>query len=255
MNCRDLHVLLDNAGGIPLPEAAQRHLAECAVCRRMVALFESGRAGTPSGMPQQGVVPEHLLDDLEPVRPLPHTPRLVLFALVSAALVCALLIEWWGLAGWGSQTLAERLLLFGAVDVALFASAYGLAMEMIPGSKAAFDWRWAGASAAAVFLVTVLTGFHQKYRLDMRAIHGECFGRGLLTAAAVLLLLFVGIRGGVFLHRVRASLTIATLLSSAALLVLTSYCPILSWSHVLIAHVGSAALVVIAAAITGKVAE
>jgi len=259
MNCQDLNRFFENGDGKPLPEAAERHLSACPACRRLQAVLESARSqpSTSSSNPMQPplVLPVGLLENLEPVRPLSRTPGLILTVIFPAALICAAAVAWWGVAGWRSQTTLERLILFGTVVAALSASAYGLCVEMIPGSKSGFDWRWVEAGAFAAFLLTILIAFHHAYRFNMRAIDGGCFGRGLLTAAAVLLLLLVAIRRGVFLNRLKVSVTIAALISSAALLVLTLYCPILTWSHVIIAHLGAVAVIVAAGITAGQLVE
>lgn len=253
MNCEELDAFLEQRGSKALSETAERHLSTCPACRRLVAVWEAARP-EPSFAPAE-FLPINVLENLAPVRPLPRTPLLMLAAIAAAALVCAVGIALWGLAGWEAQTIVERVILFGAVAAALFASAYRLSMEMIPGSKRGFDWRWIEAGAFAAFIVTVSIAFHHLYPFDMRAIHGECFGRGILTAAAVLPLVWIAIRRGAFLDRKNAAIAIAILISSAALLVLTVYCPILNWTHVLVAHVGSVAAVAAAGAIIGKLAQ
>ena len=259
MNCHELDLLFENRGDQRLPEAAERHLSTCAACRQLLTVLESARSLTSSApvnaAPANPSLPLDFLENLAPVRPMPRPPALIFFLILSAALICAAAIAWWGRAGWGAQTSPERLILFGTVVVALFASAYNLSVEMIPGSKPSFDWRWVGAGTFAAFLLTTLIGFHRTYPFNMRAIHMECFGRGLLIAAAVLLLVFVATRRGVFLQPLKVSVTIAGLIASAALLVLTSYCPILSWPHVLVAHLGAVAVTIAAAIVVGELAE
>jgi hypothetical protein len=254
MNCHDLDALFANGGDTLLTEAAERHLSTCPTCRRLLTVMKSA-GSLPSATRPEPVLPVNLLEDLHPVRPLLRTPALILAVILSAVLIWAAAIAGWGLAGWEAQTAIERLLLFGTLGVALFASAYGLSVEMVPGSKSSFDWRWAGGFAFAAFLVTILSTFHQMGRFDMSEIHGVCFARGVLAAAAVLLLLFVAIRRGVFLERLKTSVTIAALISSAALLVLTSYCPILAWPHVFVVHLGAVAVIVAAGMIVGKLVE
>lgn len=252
MNCRDLDALLES--GKPLPETGERHLSTCPACRRLLKALDSAQSA-PSTIPVKSILPVNLLEDLKPVRPLPRDPLLVLPAILSAALVCLAGIAGWGVAGWNAQSIIERLILFGTIGAALFASAYSLSLEMVPGSKPRFDWRWPESSAYAAFIVTVAIAFHRVYRFDMRAIHGECFGRGLLAAAAVLPLLFLAVRRGVFLDRKNAAASIAVLIASAALLILTVYCPILNWQHVLIAHLGAVAVIVAAAIIVGRLSD
>jgi hypothetical protein len=254
MNCRDLDALFESGGNSPWSEAAERHLSTCPACRHLATVLESA-ASRPTGTPPHPVLPVNLLESLQPVRPLSRTPALIFAVILSAALVWAAAIARWGLAGWGAQTTIERLLLFGTVAVALLASAYGLSVEMVPGSKPRFNWRWVAACALVAFLLTTLSAFHQEGRFDLGAMHGTCFGRGLLAAAAVLLLLFVVIRRGVFLERLKTSATIAALISSAALLVLTSYCPILAWPHVLVVHLGAVAVIIAAGIAVGKLVE
>ena len=254
MNCKELDAFLEQRGGEPLSETAERHLSSCSACRRLVAVWESARCGLAFA-PAVSALPSGILEDLAPVRPLPRASRLMLAAIAAAALVCAVGIAFWGSAGWKGQTTVERVILFGAVAAALFASAYRLSMEMIPGSKPGFDWRSIEAGALAAFLLTVLIAFHHSYRFEMRAVFGECFGRGLLTAAAVLPLVWIAIRRGAFLDRKNAAIAIAILISSAALLVLTVYCPVLNWDHVLVAHLGAVAAIVAAGAIIGKLTQ
>lgn len=254
MNCRDLNELFDKQSGTALPEAAVKHLLECGKCRTLFAVCEAARTALPSRAVTVSL-PEEVLNDLAPVKPLPGPHFIVFYAIVSALLVSAAATAWWGFAGWKAQTTLEHLMLFGTIAAVLFASAYGFSIEMIPGSKALFNWRYLELAGFVGFLITMLIAFQGAYRTNRASFFGECFGRGLLIAAAALPLLFTAIGRGVFVNPRRACITLAVLLSSAALLVLTCYCPILHWRHVLVAHLGAVVVIVVAGALVGNMAE
>ena len=172
MNCRDLDVLFENGGESRCP------MPPNGICQR-------ARPAAGCGLPGSGALPSirnaatsgfagKPARKPSPVRPLSRTPILILTLIFSAALIWAAAIARWGLAGWGGQTPIERLTLFGTVVVALSVSAYGLSVEMVPGSKPRFDWRWVAACALGAFLVATLSalssGGSLRHRRDPRGV-------------------------------------------------------------------------------------
>jgi hypothetical protein len=254
MNCHDLDLLLERHRDKQLPEAAEQHLATCEACRQLMAAWRTARTRSLSKPDERSNLPRfELPSELEPVRPAPRGVLLVLPALIAVTSVCAIGIIWWGLAGWQAQTALERTFLFGAIVAALFASTYSLSLQMIPGSKPRFNWRAMAGGASLTFLCTVLIAFHHVYRFNLSPMHGECFGRSLLIAAGLLPLLVLSVKRGVFLDFKKACATVAATIASAALLVATVYCPILTWQHVVIGHLGATCAIFWAGLMAGAV--
>jgi hypothetical protein len=190
---------------------------------------------------------DSIFSDLRPVRPLPAAPILLLFCLIPALIVIAIGTKVLGLGGWEAQSWIIRVLLFGATGAALVTASYNFSRQMIPGSRRLFSAWAVELMAAGVFIATVAIAFHHKYSIDMVAADEGCFKNGVILSAVAIGLTLLTARRGVWLNRVASSLQLAALASTAALMVLTLYCPVLAASHVFVAHLGAVGVLLLSA--------
>jgi hypothetical protein len=231
--------------------------------RQIEAYIDRAAAGKSASMPadnergnaREALLPGRIFADLRPVRPLPAAPILLLFCLLPALVVVAAGVKVFGLGGWQSQSVVLRVLLLGPVGIALVAASHNFSRQMIPGSRRLFSAWAVELLAAGVFIGTVAIAFHHKYSIDMAAADEACFRNGVILSAAAIGLALLAARRGVWLDRVASSLQLAALASAAALLVLTLYCPVLTASHVLVAHFGALVVVLLSAWGIGRVVD
>ena len=254
MTCQDVNALLDRAATADLPPEVLAHAGTCEGCRRLLGVLQSRQAGA-SAAARQGTVriPQEILADLKPVRPLPSGSVLLTVWLGAAALVGAIGVALWGFEGWLAQNGIERALVFGAVLIAIGASAYGLAVQMAPGTPRRFSFFSVEMAAFAVFAGTVAIAFHRTYDFALGPANRGCFVRGLVISGIALLLVLPRMRRGVWLDRAGAALNIGAFVSSVCLLVLTLYCPVLNLRHVFVAHFGAVAVVMLASVLVALV--
>lgn len=222
-----------------------------------IYLERAAKVARPAVSREQGEMPapvltKNILSDLKPVRPLPPAPILLLFCLIPALIVVAWGGKILGLAGWEAQSWILRILLFGASGIALLTASYSFSLRMVPGARRRFSTLTVQLAAAILFIATAAIAFHHKYAIDMAAADELCFKNGLIMAVITFSLTFLATRRGVWLDRLASSVQLAALASSAALLVLTLYCPVLAASHVFIAHFGAVGVTLLVAWFVGR---
>jgi hypothetical protein len=220
-------------------------------------LDQAAKSAQPAESREQGrthaqAIANKIFSDLKPVHPLPPVPFLLLFCLIPALIVVASGEKIFGLAGWEAQSWMLRGLLFGAGGVALLTASYSFSLHIVPGARRRFSTLAVQLVAAVLFIGTAGIAFHQKYAIDIIAADKHCFKNGLIIAAITLALTLLATKRGVWLDRLASSLQLAALASSAALLVLTLYCPVLAASHVFVAHFGAVGVTLLVAWLVGR---
>jgi hypothetical protein len=250
MSCKEIDAYLAGDPNRELPLNLRDHVQQCSSCQALLKSLRTVPPVTESMVPKPGFT-AGILADLQPVRPLPGTAYLVLTCLVAALLVLSAGISMWGTRGWAAQTPAIRLFLFGAILAGVAGSAYGLALQMIPGSRRRIPISLPVVGALAIFAGTVLLTSQPSSGEDL--IDWICFRRGLLVAAVALPFLFMVIRKGALFDRFQTAVTLVAALSWISLLVLTMYCPLRTVHHVFLSHMGSTAVVMMAGIVIGKI--
>ena len=244
MTCLDMNAYLDLAGLAPLPVEAQAHLAQCSRCRDLHARIRPMPPSIDRGQFAPSGIPREILDELKPVRPMPPEPVLTLLYLIPVAIALAVGVTMWGIGGWEAQTAATRVALFGAICVSAGLAGYALSREMIPGSRRSIPVKPAAAVATLVFVVVVGMSFHHQYDIDfVRAARG-CFLRGLEIAALTFVLGLAITKRGAWLDRAAGVRIVGILAACSALLVLTTYCPVLNAAHVFGSHLAAGAVTI-----------
>jgi Negative regulator of sigma F len=252
MTCQDVNAFLDRAAASGLPPEVLAHAGTCAGCGRLLGILQSQQDG--GSVPEGAIrIPDEILNDLKPVRPLPSGPVLLALWLGAAAVVGAIGVALWGMQGWLAQTSFERLLVFGAVLAAIGGSAYGLSVQMAPATPRRFSFFGVEMAALAIFAGTVAVAFHRTYNFALGPENRGCFVRGLVISCIGLVLVLPRMRRGVWLDRVGAALNMGAFISSVCLLVLTLYCPVLNARHVFVGHFGAVAVVMLGSVVASLV--
>lgn len=242
MTCRDMNPYLDGTADAPLPVEVAQHLAQCSRCRILYNQLRPGRRAIGASQLAPSGVPREILDDLKPVRPMLPGPALALIYLLPVAIALILGIAMWGTDGWQVQTAATRVAMFGAICVCGWLAGYALSREMIPGSRRSIAVRPVAAIAVLVFVAVVAISFHHHYDFALAGISRSCFLRGLAISALTFVLGLVIARRGAWLDRSAGVRIIGALAGCSALLVLTTYCPVLSAAHVFGSHLAAVAV-------------
>lgn len=252
MTCRDMNIYLDRAGDSLLPAEAQEHLRQCSRCRNLCARIRPMQQAIERGQLASSGIPSEILDELKPVRPMPPEPVLTLLYLIPIAIALAVGVTMWGIGGWRAQTAATRVALFGAICVSAGLAGYALSREMIPGSRRSILVKPAAAIATLVFVAVVGMSFHHQYDIDLSRASRGCFLRGLEIAALTLVLGLVMTRRGAWLDRAAGIRIVGILAACSALLVLTTYCPVLNAAHVFGSHLAAVAVTIAGSWLLGR---
>ena len=180
-----------------------------------------------------------VLADLRPVRPLPSTGVLLVQTLLLMLAVVAAGIWWLGSDGLVGLSLGQRIVFGASLSAALVVLAYGSAMSLVPGGLFRISVLPQAGALVLVFSLLVAFEFRRHYRFDLLPIHLKCFFQGLAITALVLSVLLIQQRRGLWADRAVALRIAFATAAATALVVLTIYCPIQSWTHVWIAHLGA----------------
>ena len=175
---------------------------------------------------------------LRPVRPLPSWS--MLFGGVT--LVCSA-VALAGAAGLGffgitKMTSFERIFVFSALALLVFAAARETVSAMVPGSRRRLSSN-ALLAIAGIALASVLALCFRDYQTT-RFIHSGlvCLTIGLLHAAVAGLLGWVVLRRGFAVDAMSAGLAAGTLAGLAGVAMLELHCPNFQAAHILVWHLG-----------------
>ena len=252
ITCKQFDELL--IAGTPLPTEARQHLSQCPRCAALFRAQEHWSAAMQPSQPSAGLAKTAnvILADLKPVRPLPGPAILMALLLLVVAVATALGIRWRGMEGFTLISQTGRIILYPLLIVGLFSLAYGIVRHMIPGSPVRFNISAVPGVLLLAFIAAVLALFHQHYNIDSFKVGSDCCLYGLLVAAFVTPFALLIARRGIWVDRPATARTLAGFAGAAGLFVLTVYCPVFDWRHVLPWHIGSVTLVILAGWLISK---
>lgn len=174
---------------------------------------------------------------LRPVRPMPPAWLLTVGLILVAAAVALAGAAHAGLYGIERLTVFERILIFPALVLLLWAAAAEFAASMVPGSK-----RRVHPGVLLVLSCLVLVGVFAIVFRDYHTTHFvsagiACLVGGLAHAVPVALLSWLLLRRGFAVNPVAAGAVAGTLAGLAGVTMLELHCPNFQVLHVLVWHI------------------
>ena len=244
MTCREMDDLilftsarLTSALGDKLPAEAQAHLATCPHCRALLGSLVADSAGrTVSPAVLEGIR-KPILASVTPVRPMPGTAALTAVFCLLFGLAAAVGSFFLGFAGFHALSPVDRVAVCFFLLVLAIAAAFAIARNMRPAARGIPGWL---LLTAAVLAFEGLFFLLLKDYSPGRFLHSGviCLGFGLLCALpAALLALFV-LRKGYVVAPVATGAAVGVGAGMVGLTVIELHCPIETFPHVAVWHVG-----------------
>lgn len=179
-----------------------------------------------------------ILEDLRPIRPL--APSLILLlacgiVFLAVVAVGALLL---GMNGWGTLSLAQRIVLFVTLSVSAFLLAISMVRQMVPGSKHMIAPAVVIVSIPVGLMIVIEALFRSQQEPAFFSAGIMCMKNGLTYSIPAGFLLWLVLRRGAILYPKLAGAIAGGLAGLTGLSVLEVNCPNLNAFHILVWHMG-----------------
>ena len=256
MNCKDIsQALIDRSMPSPLTSEVEDHLRTCARCRHLVrALSFPAPEGRPSPASLRRIA-TGIAADLRPVQPI--APKRYLFAAFLGIFIVSVGL---GVSRMGAFAIAVMSPLQTSVILCTLALstellAYSLVQQIVPGSRHRVSPRLLPLGVAISLMIVIAVLFHFQHEQNFWAKSWECIRAGTpIGALAAVPFWFILHRGTVLWPPMTGAGTglLAGLVGTTALEI---HCPNLGAWHILVGHLGVAALGAMTGLLIGVAAE
>lgn len=256
MNCGDVgRALMEESVPSRLPAQAQEHLKGCQHCQELVRAVN---LRVPADVPSPTTLSQielGIFADLRPVRPV--APKRYLFATLIAAFVCVVGLVVYCIGPFAITVMSplQAGAILGALAISTGLLAYSLVHQMIPGSRHRIPPRSLPVGIMISLTAVVAVLFQFQHERDFWASGWSCIRTGTSIGALAAVPFWLILRRGAILSPSMtgaAAGLFAGLVGTAALEI---HCPNLDAWHILVSHLGVAALGAMAGLAMGLVAE
>jgi hypothetical protein len=239
---------------VQTPEAA-KHMIGCERCRNLMRfLNDAGRAPVPSES-QLRRIRAGILENLEPVRPLPPS-SIFLFACATIFLcVVAVGALLFGMNGWGVRNMVQRVAVFATLGCSAVLLAVSMVRQIVPGSKHALAPAALPIAVLAVLMLAIAATFRPQEESAFVGGGLPCLRNGLTYSIPAAFLFWLLLRRGAMLFPKPIGAAAGGLAGLIGLTVLEVSCPNLNVFHHLVWHGGVVLIGVLAGAALGAAVE
>jgi len=214
-------------------------------------LEAAGRPSEPLDARLMERIPNDILRDLAPVRPLPAPWVLAACLVALAALAAVAFAAKVGFYGLHKLAAGEAALIYTALAILIWLAAMANAAAMVPAARRLVR-PLPLVAAAVVALAGIFALAFDDYSTANFVRRGfPCLRAGLLDALPAALLAWLVVRRGLVLHTVTAGAAAGALAGLAGVLMLELHCPILEAPHAMVWHVAVIPLSALAGAAVG----
>jgi hypothetical protein len=256
MNCRDLERMLfewDSKKG--LPQAARKHLAGCSGCSKLVHLLETQGTSDRNLSPVLDALASRLVSDLRPIRPL-LSPGFFLAAFWGlCALIGAFGVYLEGTSGLTAMSSLQSVSILFTLAACSTMLAWSLVRQMVPGSLHRFRPEILPAAVIGSLLLVAIAIFQFQNEPPFWPRTWFCIRMGLSFASLAGLPFWLLLRRGAVLSPGATGAAAGLLAGLAGMTVVEIHCPNLDIRHILVSHVGIAALGALLGYVTGVLSQ
>jgi len=245
MNCQQVEQALamsSTKGTDILTQSVRGHIEDCQSCRELVRAVELPFGGAQVSPMQIERLRDMVVRDLHPVRPLLASWVFLLSFAVIFAGFTYLGISYLGLPGWFVLMPVQRIAVFTTLAASAALLAFSLARQMVPGEKSLLGTGLLPVVLFVLLCLVVASVFQVRTDPYFLRAGRACLQAGVPYAIPAGLLFWLILRRGAILSA-RAVGAVAGMLSGlVSTTVLEVHCPNLNVWHILVWHVGIAAL-------------
>jgi hypothetical protein len=256
MNCNDvIRALMDKSIASLSPSETEAHLRTCGRCRNLaVALSQPVRETWPSPSTLRGIE-AGIATDLRPVCPIP--PKSAIFAGLVAifAAIVALATSRLGATAIAAMSPLQTSVILSALAISTGLMAYSLVNQIVPGSRHRISPKLLPLGIAISLVIAMAVPFHFRHEENFLAKGWTCIRAGALLGALAAGPLWLVLRRGVILSPAMTGAAIGLFAGLAGATTLQIHCPNLDAGHILVGHLGVAALGAVIGLLIGAAAE
>ena len=200
MTCRDLDDFVSSGSANWVqPEGYGEHLRACQRCRGLVRLLEEAGKGLVPSESQLMQIKTGIVENLQPVRPLPPSRVFlaacaIIFLFVAAAGVLRL-----GTNGWAALNLWQRAGMFTTLGASAILLAGSMVRLMVPGSRHILPPAALPVGILLALMLVIATAFRSHGELAFVADGLVCMKNGLTYSVPAALLFWLLLRRGAIL--------------------------------------------------------
>ena len=256
MTCRDLDDFVSSGSANWVqPEGYGEHLRACQRCRGLVRLLEEAGKGLVPSESQLMQIKTGIVENLQPVRPLPPSRVFlaacaIIFLFVAAAGVLRL-----GTNGWAALNLWQRAGMFTTLGASAILLAGSMVRLMVPGSRHILPPAALPVGILLALMLVIATAFRSHGELAFVADGLVCIKNGLTYSVPAALLFWLILRRGAILSPKLIGAVTGGLAGLIGLSVLEINCPNLNIFHILVWHWGVVLISSLAGALVGAATE
>ena len=259
MTCREVEkaLAISSARGTDiLMQSVREHIEDCASCRDLVRAVELPFGGAQVSSRQVEHLRSMIIGDLHPIRPLfPSWVFLLIFALIFAGLTY-LGIFYLGMPGWFVLMPVQKIAVFTTLAASAALLAFSLVRQMVPGEKSLLPAALLPVVLFVLLCLVIASVFQVRTDTHFLRAGRACLQAGIPYAIPAGLLFWLILRRGAILSPRAVGAVAGMLAGLVSTTVLEVHCPNLNVWHILVWHVGIAALGLLAGlliAIAGQV--
>jgi hypothetical protein len=252
MNCDDIDKALVE-GVIASP--ARQHLDKCKRCRELVATLSLPVAEVSPSPATLRLIERGLAADFRPVRPIAAKPYLLAALIAIFVCVVALGVYRIGAFALAAMSPLQAIVIFGALAISAGLLGYSLVNQMVPGSLHRIPPAVLPLAIIVSLAMAILLLFQFQHERNFWAKSWWCIRAGTPIGALAAVPLWFVLRRGAVLSPSMTGLASGLFAGLVGTTALEIHCPILDASHILISHLGVAALGAMTGLVFGLVAE
>lgn len=239
MTCREIDsVISSRSRNSPLPPEAAEHIVGCERCRSLVRLLDETREILAPSERQLKRIQAHMIETLNPVRPLPPS-RIFLFAFalifLSVVATGAMML---GMHGWSVLSLEQKVAVFATLATSAVLLALSMVRQMAPGSKHAVSPTTLPIAILVVLMLVMAAVFRSEEEPAFVANGLMCVRNGLAYSVPPACLFWMLLRQGAILFPELIGAATGGFAGLIGLSVLEINCQNLNEYHILVWHWG-----------------
>jgi hypothetical protein len=245
MTCREVEEALAMSSAREtdiLMHSVRGHIEGCQSCRELVRAVELSFGAPQANSSQIERLQDMIIGDLHPVRPLlPSWLFLLIFTIIFAGLAY-LGISYLGASGWFVLVPVQKIAVFTTLAASAALLAFSLVRQMVPGEKSLLGTGLLPILLFVLLCLVVASVFQGRTDPYFLRAGRACLQAGVPYAIPAGLLFWLILRRGAILSPRAVGAVAGMLAGLVSTTVLEVHCPNLNVWHILVWHVGIAAL-------------
>jgi hypothetical protein len=260
MNCKEINrVLTEGSMASPPQPEVENHLRTCANCRELVRAV-TGPPAEPIAVQRPSAVSlrrieEAIRADLRPVRPIAAKGWLFVTLILVFLAMVAVEVSRLGAFALRVMTPLQTSVILGALAVSTGLVAFSLVNQIVPGSRHRISPTLLPLGIIIALMIAALALFHVRPQQHFWERSWGCIRTGMPIAALTAIPCWLILRCGAMLYPPIAGAATGLLAGLAGATALQIHCPNLDVWHIVVGHVGVAAIGALTGLLIGTAAE